>query len=72
MTIVLGSSNPTPNLISRKIDEAILEIQEFLALKFKKPLTILISTISFKSESKLFAISVAISFGDFLKILEKA
>ena len=52
------------------MEEIFLEIQEFLALKLRKPFTILISTISDSSESRLFAISIAISLGDFLKILD--
>ena len=52
------------------MEEIFLEIQEFLALKLRKPFTILISAISDSSESRLFAIAIAISLGDFLKILD--
>ena len=39
-------------------------------MKLRKPFTILISAISDSSESRLFAIAIAISLGDFLKILD--
>ena len=56
-----------PNIII----EILFEIQELFALKLRKSFMTFISTISDKSESIFSAISIAISFGDFLRILEK-
>ena len=68
--MVLLFSNSTPNLGSELREEIFLEIQEFFALKFRKPFTILISENSDNSGPRLFEISIAMSLGDFLKILE--